>query len=81
MSAATVVVGEKLAAADLGVDRPSAFVAAVVREDRDAILDVLDSVCDRDKNLRFDAERLGGGKKLFCWVGDEMGGEFGPRKL
>lgn len=83
MSAATVVLGVKLAAADRGTGRPSTPVPALDREDledRDAMLEVLDSVCESDKNLRFDAERLGGGKKLVCWLTEEMGGELGPRR-
>lgn len=82
MSAATVVLGVKLAAADLNAGLPSApplVVDRVDRDDRDAMLEVLDSVCESDKKRRFDAERLGGGKKLVCCIGEEIGGEFGPR--
>jgi hypothetical protein len=81
MSAATVVVGEKPAAADRCVGLPS-VPAALARDARDATLEFRDSdsVCDSDRKRRIDAERLGGGKKLAWWTGGEMGGEFGPRR-
>lgn len=72
------MLGVKLAAAERGVCLPSA--AALDRDEREAMLDVRDSVCDSDRKRRLDAERLGGGKKLVCWVGEEIGGELGPRR-
>ena len=74
------MLGVKLEAADLSVGLPSLPPPALDRDDRDAMLEVLDSVCESDKNLRFDAERFGGGKKVVCWVREEMGGELGLRR-